>query len=578
MAALGRLLLVGALLLLMGCQSPPGAQLRLTMLNDPQTFNYALNQSAYSVFGYLYEGLVRENGVTGALEPDLAESWELSADHTEIIFTLRPGLQWSDGQPLTVDDVVFTFQEVYLNPQIPTDIKDLLKVGVQQTFPTVAKLNQRQVQFKVKEPFAPFVRYAGELAILPAHALAAAVHTRDQGGNLRFLSFWTTGADPRQIVGNGPYRMTSYLPSQRVVLERNPYYWQRDSRGRRLPEIPQVVLEIIESTDNQLINFRSGGLDALDVSPEDFQLLKREEQRGKFRIYDGGPDTLTSFLTFNLNRARDPQGRPLVDPVKSGWFNDVRFRQAVAYGIDRQRMLLDIFEGLGVLENSPIYPRSPYFLTSGLPIYNYDPAQAKALLEASGFYRDPQGHLRDPQGHPVRFTLLSNSERGSRVAMATQIQQDLGRLGMEVDLQILSFNTYLSKISGSHDWEAYLGGFAGGGIEPHGASNIWLSTGGLHTFNQGPVVGGEKIQGWRASAWELAIDRLYIAADQELDEAKRRRLYAQFQVIAEQELPYIPLVVPLALEAVRDRVRGIEFSALGGAFWNLPQLTLQEAA
>ncbi len=121
-----------------------------------------------------------------------------------------------------------------------------------------------------------------------------------------------------------------------------------------------------------------------------------------------------------------------------------------------------------------------------------------------------------------------------------------------------------------------MGGFGGGGIEPHSGSNIWSSKGGLHTFNQGAQPGEPPLKGWEASYWEKEIDRLYIAAAQELDETKRKAIYARFQQIAQEQLPFIHLVERLTLDAVRDRIQGIKYSALGGAFWNLYELKVTE--
>ena len=104
-------------------------QLVVTNVGEPKTFNYALNSEFPNVFGYIYEGLISENGLTGAIEPALAESWEISKDNRRIVFTLREGLKWSDGAPLTADDVVFTYKNIYFNEAIPTPIIDGLRIG-----------------------------------------------------------------------------------------------------------------------------------------------------------------------------------------------------------------------------------------------------------------------------------------------------------------------------------------------------------------------------------------------------------------------------------------------------------------
>jgi peptide/nickel transport system substrate-binding protein len=126
-------------------------------ISDPKTFNYAFNQEFPHVFLFTTEGLTTLNGITAKIEPALAESWTISEDKKRIVFTLRENLKWSDGEPLTADDVIFTYEDVIFNKQIPTDWKDFLKIGHSGTFPKVRKLSDRAVEFILPEPFAPFL-------------------------------------------------------------------------------------------------------------------------------------------------------------------------------------------------------------------------------------------------------------------------------------------------------------------------------------------------------------------------------------------------------------------------------------
>ena len=174
------------------------SQLVFATPSNPATFNYPLNSSAFSVFSFIYEGLIEENGLTAELEPALAESWSISPDKRRITFTLREGLKWSDGEPLTADDVVFSYNEIYLNEKIPTGIRDILRIGSTGAFPSVKKLDSRRVEFTVPEPFAPFLRYTGGIPILPAHALRQSVYSTDTNGNPKFLSTWGTDTDPKK--------------------------------------------------------------------------------------------------------------------------------------------------------------------------------------------------------------------------------------------------------------------------------------------------------------------------------------------------------------------------------------------
>ncbi|HLO51686.1 MAG TPA: ABC transporter substrate-binding protein [Kamptonema sp.] len=553
------------------------ARLVIPTPSSPATFNYPLNQSAYSVFSYLYDGLINENGMTSKLEPGLAESWEISKDGKKIVFTLREGLKWSDGEPFTTDDIIFTYNDIYLNDKIPSSFKDILRVGVSRQFPKVKKLDSRRVEFSVPEPFAPFIRFAGGLPILPAHILAASVRTMDTDGKPQFLSTWGANTDAKKIVGNGQYRMVSYTPNQRVILEHNPYYWRKDTQGNSQPYIERIVWQIIENTDNQLLNFRSGDLDTLDVQPEAFPLLKREETRGKYTIYNGGPDSGTVFLAFNLNKGRSAKDKPFVDPIKSRWFNTKEFRQAIAYGINRDAMTNNIYRGLGAPLHSSIPVQSPFYLSpkEGLKTYDYNPKKAEDLLRSAGFKKN-LGQLFDADGNRVRFTVLASAGKKVREQMASQIKQDLGKLGIEIDTQFLSFNTYVEKLRLTRDWDTYLGGFTGGGVEPHGGYNVWSTKGTLHSFNQPPQPGEPPIKGWVVADWEQKIDDLYVQASQELNEAKRKKLYAETQLITTEQVPFVYMVNPLTFEAVRDRISGIKYSAIGGAFWNLYELKIAE--
>jgi peptide/nickel transport system substrate-binding protein len=551
-------------------------QLVYSVLSDPKTFNPALSQESPNIFGLTFEGLVTQNGLTGEVEPALAESWDISDDNLRITYTLRDGLQWADGEPLTADDVIFSYNEVYLNEDIPSNSRDSLRVGDSGAFPTVSKLDDRRVEFAVPEPFAPLLRATG-LEILPAHVLRDRVNERDADGNPLFISTWGTDTPPEEIIGSGPYRLVRYVTGERLVFERNPYYWREGEDGEQQPYINRIIWQIVESTENSLIQFRSGGLDLISVAPDYFSLLKREEDRGNFTIYNGGPAPGTTFISFNLNKG-SRNGVPLVDPVKSRWFNSLEFRKAVAYGLNRQKMLNNIYQGLGEPQNSPISVQSPYYLPpeEGLPTYDHDLEKAKELLASAGFQYDSEGQLLDADGNRVRFTLITNSGNKIREAMGAQIKQDLAKLGIQVDFQPLAFNALVAKLTDTLDWDCHLIGFTGG-VEPNGGANVWQPDGTLHSFNQSAAPGQEPIEGRVIADWEAEIGRLYTEGAQELDEAERRKIYAETQRLAQEYLPFIYLINPLSLGAVRDYVEGVEYSALGGALWNIHELSLAKS-
>ncbi|MGD1808992.1 ABC transporter substrate-binding protein [Dapis sp. BLCC M126] len=565
---------------LLNSQSNNNSKLVLVNPSPPPTFNYPISRSPYGIFRFIYEGLISVNGLTGELEPALAESWVWSEDKKRIIFTLRSELKWSDGESLTADDVVFTYQDIYLNQKIPTVYRDFLRIGSTGAFPSVKKIDRRRVEFILPEPFAPFLRYIGRLKILPAHALRDTIFSTDADGKPLFLSTWNTNTEPRKIISNGAFRLENYIPSQRIVLQKNPFYWRSDSVGNSLPYLDKIIIQIIPSTDNQLLRFRSGELDSIGVDAEAFQLLKREEKRGKYKIYNGGPGLGYQFVGFNLNQGINSQGKPFLNPMKSGWFNNLAFRQAVAYAINRQQINNNIYRGLGEIQHSALAVQSPYYLSpeAGLKIYDYNLEKAKQLLIDAGFQYNDANELLDKDGNRVEFTILVKSEEKLRIDTAVQIKEDLSNIGIQGNLQILNFNTVLRKLLSSRDWECYVGAFGvpGADFEPNLLSLFWSSNGSFHQFNLGSKPGEPKMKNWQVSDWEKEIDRLFITGYQTVDENQRREIYGEFQQIVAEQLPVFFLVNPLSLQAVRNHIDNLKFTAIGGAFWNIDELKIQE--
>jgi peptide/nickel transport system substrate-binding protein len=374
---------------------------------------------------------------------------------------------------------------------------------------------------------------------------------------------------PEKIVANSAYKLASYTTIQRLVFEANPYYWKKDLEAQDLPHIKKIVWEIVESTDNALLQFRSGSLDTLAVSAQNFSLLKKEEDRGNFTIYNGGPAYGTSFIMFNLNQGKK-NGKPVVNPIKSRWFNEVNFRQAVSYGINRERMIKNIYRGLGEPQVSDISKQSPYYY-DGLPGYPYNPQKAKELLLAAGFTYNKQDQLLDQDGNRVSFVLNTNTGSPTAEAIGNQIEEDLAKIGIKVNFKTINFNVLIGKTDNSLDWDSILLGFTGGN-EPNSGFNLWSPDGNLHMFNQ-PVEG---LEGRVIADWEAEIGRLYIEGARELDIEKRKAIYAKVQQLSSEKLPLIYLVNPYSMAAVRNNIEGVEYSALGGAFWNLDQLKIAE--
>ena len=583
------LMLIGfCSLLLWGCEIKSESlknRLVIPLGTDIKTFNPVLYNDAYSAIaiGYTLTGLNHENPITKELEGDLAEKWEFQQDGKQLIFTMRPDLKWSDDQPLTVDDVLFTYRDIIFNEKIPANARDTLKVGVSQTLPKVEKLDDRRISFFFSEPFAPALRAIGETAILPKHifepTLKEEPNADKSAKKLKFLETWTLATPVSQLVSSGPYIIQEYVPSQRLIYKPNPNYWKKG-----LPYIKKLVMQIIESPDTQLLSFRSGDLDIYRLRSEDYQMLKRFEKRDGYKIYNAGPDSGQGFIMFNLNKGRNPKtNEPFVEPIKSKWFNDVTFRRAVAYSLDREAMITNLSRGLAQTQNSPISIPSNYFFPpeKGLKVYDFQPEKAKAMLLQAGYKYNTEQQLLDAQGNPVRFTLLTSA--GGRSQLGAQIKNDLEKIGMKVDFTPIDFRTIIDKIDNSKQWDAIILGFTGS-AEPNSSINLWATDGDNHLFNKGPLGDEKPFPGREVADWEKKIHDLMIKGAQEIDEPKRKAIYAEYQQLVQEQLPLIHLTVPLYLVAVRERLENVQPAPLAGgagvsaALWNIDQLKLKNAS
>ena len=533
-----------------------GGQLVMSVSSDPKTFNdiVASETSSSAVTGMLFEGLTTTDPFTLKVIPNLAQSWEVSPDGLQWTFHLRPDVRFFDGVGLTADDVVFTFNDLIYNPQVPSSARDIFTIEG-KTF-KVEKIDDLTVRFTLPVKFAPFLRGMSQ-PILPKHKLAAAV----KDGAFAFT--WGINTPPTEITGTGPFYLQEYRAGERLVFKRNPHYWKKSPTGNPLPYLDKVVFLIIADPNAAVLKFIDGELDYIAMHGKEYPLLAPVAQKKNFKIYNMGPGTGSNFLAFNLNPSADPKsGKPFLDPLKLSWFSDVRFRRAIAHAIDRKRIIEILFNGLGFPQDGPMGPSNGFFYNSQVPQYEYSLENARRLLAEAGFL-NTGGVLKDPKGHPVEFSLYTNTGGAEREQMAWMVRSDLEKLGMKVNVKTLEFNTLVNKLMSSYDWDTIILGLTGG-VEPHFGNNVWQSSGQLHLWNPK--------QAKPATAWEARLDEIFNEGVQELDEAKRKILYDEYQVIAAQQLPVIYTVLEANLFAVRQKFGNLKPSALAGVFHNLEEI------
>lgn len=535
-----------------------GGELILSSASDPKSFNpiVAKETSTTAVTGLMFEGLTKTNGKTLEVEPDLAESWDRDESGMVWTFHLRQNVRWSDGEPFTADDVVFTFNRLIYNPDIPTSARDIFTIEGKKL--KVEKVDKFTVKFTLPVKFAPFLRSMG-MDILPEHILEKSVNAG------KFSYTWGLDSKPEDIVVTGAFKLKKYLPGERVVLTRNPYYWRKDSQGIRLPYLDKVIFIIVQNPDVALLQFQEGKLDSYNLRGEDYAILKPQEEKGNFTVFNTGPAFGTNFLVFNQNTSINAKtGKHYISEDKLRWFTNPKFRKAVAFAVDKQSIIDIVMNGLGFPQYSSMSPSAGYFYNPDVKKYEYNIKKAKALLKEIGIYdRDNDGLAEDDKGNRIEFNLFTNANSTVRIKIANIIRKDLESIGFKVNFVPLEFNQLVSKIDSTYDWDAVMIGLTGG-IEPHFGSNVWKSSGHLHIWYPR--------QKKPATEWEAEIDSIFDRAAQELDRKKRKALYDKWQMIVSEKLPLIYTVLPANIFAVRNKFGNLDPTSYGGAFYNIERI------
>ena len=534
-----------------------------TIGEGPKTFNPFNTKDNISaqMSEIMYDGLVTTNPVTGETIPKLAKLF--SVNGKEYIVNLRHGLKWSDGKPITADDVVFTWQNIIFDGFGNTSTRD--SVMIDGKLPTVEKIDDYTVKFVTPEPFAPFLRMLSS-PIAPKHIFQPAVNR----GREYFDGFLSTNTNPKEFVTSGAFRLKEYVPAQRVVFERNPNYYEINKDGKKLPYLDKLVYLIVGDINNQVLKFEGGELDEISLQGANVARFKEMEKHSDFSVFNIGPDTGTMYLSMNMNNRKNEKGKYYVDQKKQVWFQDKNFRQAVDYAIDRKNMVFNIANGLGYPLFTPETLNS-IFLNKKLKPYDKNIEKSKELLKKSGFTWDKAGHLIDKFGNHVEFDLYTNAGNTEREAIGVMVKQDLEDLGMKVNFKPIEFNSLVNKLMASLDWDMVIMGFTGSPLEPNGGKNVWLSDGTLHIFNQRL----ERDANSPRYAFEKRIDYLYTQGALATKFEDRKKYYDEYQAIVYNEKPLIYIYSPIRIVALRKKFKNIYPTSLGGVTHNIEEIWRQ---
>ena len=509
----------------------PGGEINISHEGDPKSFNVIVTNDTAStdVVDRVFDPIVERNTLTLEWEARLAESWELSDDGLSVIFTLRKDLKWSDGQPITAEDIVFTVNKIIYNEKVEAQEKDSFYVGKELV--NIEKVDD--MKFKITTPsiYADIVRLANFQPV-PKHILEPLIQEK---GIEAVNSFWGADTEVKNIVGSGPFVISEYVPNQRIILKKNPYYWRKDEKGQRQPYLDRINLVIVEDRNTAFLKLMAGELDAIEfVRGEDVTSILEKKTELNLEIYDAGPRASTNFITFNQNYNH------LKEP-KLSWFNNQKFRQAVAHLIDRQTIVENIYFGFATPQYSFVPRFSPlYWEQADEVAYKYDPAKAKKILKEIGMEdKDGDGIREDKDGNRVSFILQTNSDNTVRVKIGEILSQEMKKAGLDVTFKPGDFKTLVKALTSTYDWDAIIIGLTGS-LQPFlSGSNVYPSRGSLHMIEP-------KQQSPRRD-WEKQVDALYIENTTTVDLEKRKQTGYKLQELWVKNLPWIYTVNETAI-------------------------------
>ena len=488
-----------------------GGTYRGSALSDPRTFNPFVSAEANDVVDAAdATTLIQQGPDSDAFIPYMAESFTISDDGLVVTIDVRQGMKWSDGEDITAADFYLT----YLAETDP----DVGSNGFDSWF-----INDAQIQGELVDEYTlRFTFPTTDRTALPVLAIAPAPDHilgeiyRD-GGAEALKAAWGTETDVSETVWATAFVPTQFVPGQRIVFERNPFFgeWNTDEQGNALPYLDRYVVQIVESTDAALNLYLAGEIDAYSPSNLDqVGVVSQAINNGDIDavlLPNVAPVASSQFIVFNWNKESDP--------FKESVFRNIKFRQAMSHLVDREAIVDLVYGGSAAPMWSNVYQVYDFWVNPDVPKFPFDPERAAELLAEIGFSQtNSNGVLVDADGNTLSFTLATNAGNSQREQI-TQIFADAAReVGVDIELQAIDFNLLVDQLlsTGSdRPFDAILIGLQGGNrVWPFGVNVIPCGTN-LHMYNQEPEC---------IFAQETLAEELYFQGRQTLDTDEAREI------------------------------------------------------
>ncbi len=405
--------------------------------------------------------------------PEIAKSWDWSADGKQLTMHLIEGAKWSDGEPFSADDVMFTWEGYILDDQVNSN-KHLDAWTWDGKPASLEKVDDHTIKFTfpVSKPYDAFyLMDEGNFDIMPAHQLKP-LHPKWSEANPKptYKDFQNAlTPDKLPIVTMGPWVITQYKTNELMVMRRNPYYWKVDEDGNQLPYIDEVTFRKGPSGIGRDLCTIAGDCDHTNLeNPSGFAegMTKANAPDAKFNV-TWGPEVLGFLVEFNYSldvgiedAKRDTALRTL--------FRDLRFRQALSYATDRDGIAQSIMKGPFLRGwAGGLYPGAPGFDKNSVVYYPYDVDSAKTLLAQVGLKPGSDGVLQwtdgPMAGQPLVIQLLADQAAKETQNIAEALVNQWAAIGIKVNMKVIDNQTQLNDYAtGTWDMVVARGGIQGG--------------------------------------------------------------------------------------------------------------------
>ncbi|SET68502.1 peptide-binding protein [Paenibacillus sp. NFR01] len=430
-----------------------------------------------------------------------AEPWSLAAELPQIsedgltyTVKLKDTIKWSDGQPITADDIVYTVQTA-INPETGSPlISSLDKVK------KVEKVDEHTVKFTLSQVYAPFL-YSLSMTPVPAHILKDVAPKEIQTN--------AYGTDPAKTVTSGPWKWTAWKQGESHTLDADPNYW-----GEVKPHIAQIVYKIYADQNTEVQALLKGDVDQVSAVPVT-QVDAVKANDSIHVIQKPGPTY--EYLGFNFDANNFPD--------KYGLFAGQKTRQAIAYALNRQGMVDNILKGVGALMNAPFLPDTWADPGDAAVNYEYSADKAKQLLAEDGWVAGKDGILTK-DGHRFSFELQYNAGNSRREQVAAVIQQNLKDVGIEATPKAIDFSAWIDQNVTPGKYQAILLAWSLNNPDPDAES--------IFSSKYFPPAGQNS--GWYKNE---KLDQLWIDGYSTVDQEKRKEVYKELGKEISTDLPYV---------------------------------------